>query len=161
MSQDLHQRIMEAAEQNKRSATAEINSRLEASFSALPSGADAWAEVARLEAEYNACFVMLRACNEDLDKDVKELEEAHRSGKPAAVLASIRERIEIYNKTKAKTLSEWLRLGDDLKIAKMRAAGVSPLGSAFDAVSRRIFGEEQFTEMERIAIEIDAKRRAK
>jgi hypothetical protein len=157
----MRDRIAEAAKANARSMNSEIVARLEASFNAPPSGADAWAEVARLEAEHNACYVMLRGCNEELDREVKELEEADRAEKPDSVLASIRERIAIYNSTKTRLLEEWLRVGDLLKTAKLRAAGVSPMGSAFDAVSRRIFGEEQFSEMERIAIEIEARRRAK
>jgi hypothetical protein len=52
MGLDLHQRIMGAAEENKRSATAEINARLEGSFSPAPDiGRHLQSLVARYEQE--------------------------------------------------------------------------------------------------------------
>lgn len=138
----MRDRIAEAAKANNRSMNAEIVARLEASLNSAAPGADAWTQVARIEAEYSAADMFMRGVKQQLEQAHAELEHQKASGARDNVIKATQAMIELLVPLQHKAFDEWLMLGDRLRLAKYQAMGLNPRGSAVDNVARRLYGPE-------------------
>lgn len=137
----MRDRIAEAAKAAGRSMNAEIVARLEASFTAGASSGDAWAEVARIETEYNASDAVLRSLQQQLVEAQESARAALAAGDSKAVEAH-QSMADLLEPMKEKAFHVWFEIGKRLRDAKTRAMGLSPLGAPFEVAVRRVMGDQ-------------------
>lgn len=152
----MREQIAHVAKLNNRSMNAEIVARLEASFSPAANNAFAWAEVARIEAEYAAAGMLYRSINTQLEEARRSLEDALAAKAPEEVLARRRSIVDANVALELPALDQWLALGRLLQECKQRAMGLDRTGNPLDVVFRRVVGDELFQASETINADMAA-----
>jgi len=153
----MRDRIADAAKANNRTMNAEIVARLEVSFIPSARNADAWTEVARIEAEHAAASNLYGGISAQLEHARKALENSLAANAPEHVLNQRRSVIDAILSLEKPAMDQWLVLGQLLREAKKRAMGIDETGDPHEVVMRRVIGETQYQEMEQVRRETDAK----